>query len=105
MKKKDLLYLQIDTGEVASQRNQMIVMLIDEVNSTTTIVQTIEAPLMGWRKPERLWLGYVHLEVDGHIAKLAMELEAEEKVAGTASISHPMLCLSPNCIICLLPWF
>ncbi|KAJ7687369.1 hypothetical protein B0H17DRAFT_1180839 [Mycena rosella] len=29
-------------------------------------------------EPERLWLGYVHLVVGGHIAKLAAELEAEK---------------------------
>ncbi|KAJ7579281.1 hypothetical protein C8J56DRAFT_1170004, partial [Mycena floridula] len=69
---------QIEVCEQAAERNLITVLLIDGVNATT-MTQQIQARPQHCRKPEKkLWLGYVHLAVGGHIAKLAAELDAEK---------------------------
>ena len=59
----------------------MITLVFIDLVNRTTMTQGTQAPLMNWKKPDKLWLGYVHLAVGGHIAKLAAEFEAEKAAA------------------------
>ncbi|KAJ7637754.1 hypothetical protein DFH06DRAFT_652342 [Mycena polygramma] len=65
----------IDACERAAHGGFITLVFID-IKNGTTCTTTIMPPPTTWRKPEKLWLGYVHLMVGGHIAKLAAELEA-----------------------------